>query len=341
MSTILQEVAERFGLAADPGGGGILGFSRLRGVIDGQKVVCALTDRGARLEGIFEPALDLGLDVSTRQVTFIPTIGRKIAIGDSGFDEELDATADEPGRAALLFAGALRGAVLGLNATNMGLEMTDERVTVMAPLYDLKAAIDGLPKVARVAAMVAEARRSVPPAGPLNPYSEALGAFGRARGFQVEKTPLSAVGRLRDAAVSARCVRTGRTAFDMEVRAAVPGGGDAMGLYVRRESLLDRARTLLGGQDLRTGDPAFDPVFLVQATDAERAVAALDGDVRALLLDLAARFDSVLLTGPELMLLGAVQRVRAADMEMVLEAASTVVERVVRASGAVLRGPYR
>ncbi|MEZ4296230.1 MAG: hypothetical protein R3B70_14760 [Polyangiaceae bacterium] len=63
--------------------------------------------------------------------------------------------------------------------------------------------------------------------------------------------------------------------------------GTPVGLLVRREGLIDRARTLLGGQDLRTGDAAFDPAFLVQANDPDRALAALDSaDVRALLLEL-------------------------------------------------------
>lgn len=343
MSTVLAEVGRHFGLRRDPDGG-VLGIARLGGVVEGQRVACALTSQALRLEGLFEPALDLGLDVSTRHVTFVPTLGRRLSLDDPSWDQELSATADEPERAARLFGDGVRGAVLGLNATNLGLSVDDERVTVLAPLYDVRAALEGLPRVARVAALVAEARAKVPVAGVLKKHSDALRAFGAGgagRRLAIEETPLSASGELRDASIELRCARTGRAAFAMEVRAAALEPAADIGLLVRRESMLDRARTLLGGQDLRTGDAAFDPAFLVQAAEADRAAAALDADVRALLLDLRARFDEVTLTGATLALRGPAARVPAEDMAMVLEAASTVVARVARASGAVPRGAYR
>lgn len=341
MSTILQQIAARLGLPEDPASKGILSYSRLRGQLDGQTVTCAATDRGLQLEALFEPALDLGLDITTRQLTIIPTFGRKVSLDDSSFDDELDATADDPRRAAGLFSDSLRGAILGLNATNLHVAMKDDRVTVTVPLFDLKAALDGLPKLARIAALVAEARRHVEAAEQLGPYLDALVAFGGPRGLRFEKTPLSAAGTLRDVAPAVRCARRGRGAFDMEVRATPVDGAAGMGLLVRRESMLDRARTLLGGQDLRTGDAVFDAAFLVQAQEAERATLALDGDVRALMLELRGRFDEVTLVDAGLTLRGPVQRLRPRDVEMVLEAASTVVQHVARASGAVLRGPYR
>lgn len=341
MSSILAEVVARLGLAWDPTSSGVLEPSRLIGVIDGQKVTCSATDRATRIDAILEPALDLGLSVSTRNITFIPTLGRKITLGDSSWDEELHATADEPERAAVLFSGALRGALLGLNATNMGVTMTDERVTIMAPLYDLRATLDALPKAARVAAMVSEARRQVPVAAQLKPYSNTLRALGRERWIEIADTPLSAAGTLREVALAVRGVRTGRAAFDLEVRATPLEGPAAMGLLVRRESMVDRVHAFFGGQDLRTGDAAFDPTFLVRAQDIDRAIVALDADVRALLLDLSSRFDEVTLSDSELSARGPAARLRPEDMEMVLEAASAIMARVVRASGAVIRGPYR
>jgi hypothetical protein len=299
------------------------------------------SDSGTRLEARFEPALDLGLSITTRQTTLVPVLGSQVVLEDPGFDHELKAQADEPRRAAHLFTDSLKRAILEINATNLDLTVTDEGIAVLAALDDRDATSGGLAKVARVATLVDEARGQVPVSDAIKPYSDALFAFGQGRGLGLGRTPVSAAGALRDVTLAVRFVRTGRVAFDLAAQVAPLEGPGAIGLLVRRESMLDRVRTLFGGQDLRTSDPAFDPMFLVRATDGERALAALDGDVRALLLDLAARFDAVTLSDTGLALRGPLSRLRPEDMEMVLEAASTVVVHVARASGAVLRGPYR
>jgi hypothetical protein len=89
------------------------------------------------------------------------------------------------------------------------------------------------------------------------------------------------------------------------------------------------------------GDPVFDPAYLVRAEDEKRAIAALDEDVRALLMDLGARFEEVSLEGASLTARTAVSRVRPEDLRMLLEAACAVSDRVSRAASGVTRGAYR
>lgn len=341
VTKVLGALAERFGLARVRGRW--FEGARVGGAVDGRHVVCSMTDSAVRIEALLEPALDLGLDISTSHIALAPIRPRALLLDDPAWDQELSASADEPARGALLFGDELRGAVLGLNATTMGVTLNDERVAALTPYMDVGPAIDALPRVARVAALVDAARASVRPAEPLVPYAEILRAFGAGpeRRLAVEGTPLRASGELLDASIAVSCPRTGRGSFDVQVQAAALEAAADIGLLVRRESMIDRARTLLGGQDLRTGDPAFDPAFLVQAADPERALAALDGDVRALLLDLRGRFDEVTLAGATLDLRGPVKRLRPEDTPAALELAATVVARVARASGAVLRGPYR
>lgn len=341
MRSFFAEIAERFGLSWDPSADGILSAARLQGEQNGQKVICSATDRGTRMEAPFEPALDLGLSVSTRQFTLTPTLGRKVALGDSSFDDEVHASADEPQRAAKLLSRGLCEVLLQLNAGNLEMTMTDERVSVLSAPYDMNAVATALPKIARVAELVAEARKRVPETEALSPYARELTAFGAERGLTVEKTPLSASGLLADAALGVRFLRVGQGTYELSVKARPVEVIAPMGLLIRRESLVDRVHTFFGGQDLRTGDPLFDPVFLVRATDAERATLALDADARAWLLDLAARFYSVTLSDAGLSLRGPVTRIKASDLPMALDATQSVVSRVARASSSVAHGPYR
>jgi hypothetical protein len=342
MSSYLQDVASRFGLSQEAGPGGeLLGLSRLRGVIDGQQVRCERSNDALRVEALFAPALDLGLSVSMRYLSFGSSGERRLVLGDPSFDDELDAQADSPARASALFSDELRGAVLGLNASQTGLLMRDDGISVGILEGDRAAIETALPALARAAAIVAEARRRVPVAEQLRPYSVMLVRLGKPRGLVIESAPLSAAGALGDVSLQVRFPRVGHCTFEMEARVSPLEGTVGMGLLVRRESLVDRVRTFFGGQDLRTGDAAFDPAFLVRATDGERALVALDGDVRALLLELAARFEEVTLSDAGLSLRGPAARVPPGETQKLLEAAQTVTSHVARASGAAARGPYR
>jgi hypothetical protein len=340
MSSMLEEVAARTGLTYSlkltP-----LPIGSAAGLLEGQRVSCTWSERGSRVEAWFDPPLDLGLHVRSLGFVNLPSLGSRVLLGDPNWDEEVIATADEAARAAVLFASDARRAVLGLNAISAHLELTDESVVTQVTTPDPEAVIQSLTHVARVAARVAAERRSVPVAAALRAHEAALRAFAADHGLLLRETPLELRGERDRVALEVGYLRTGRSEFEVEVRATPLEATEGFGLLVHRESALDRVRTFLGGQDISTGDPGFDPAYLVRAEDAGRARAALDGDVRALLMDLAARFETVSLLGAALTARTAVKRVRPDELRMLLEAACTVSDRVARAAAGVTRGAYR
>ncbi len=340
MQSMFAQAAQRLGLTygTHPG---LLALPFVHGELEGQSVRCSWGDRATKVEALLEPGLDLGLDIQGRNLVLVPTFGRRIVLGDSNWDDEVSATADEPDRAALLFAGEARGAVLRLNAMSWGFEIADDHVAAFSQQYDVDGLVHTFSQVARVASRIAEARKSLPAAGLLSQHAAAFREIARKHRLAVEETPLHLWGRIREVGILAWFVRTGKDAFDLAVRASPAEAGLGAGLLVRRETAMDRVRTFFGGQDLRTGDAVFDPAFLVQAAEAERAIAALDGDVRALLLELRGPFDRMRLEDAGLTLRGPAAKVAASALEGIAESACTVVESVARANAAVQKGPYR
>lgn len=340
MASVLEAAAERLGLSYGTSGG-VLALPFARGEIDGQKVRCTWSDRQTRVEALLQPPLDLGLAIHSRGFVELPSLSQGVLLGDANWDAEVFATADDAARAAVLFAGDARSAVLRVNATHASFEMTDKAIAAYALQFDVEALVQAFQLVARAGASVSAARKAVPVAAPIAAHAAALRSFAPDRPLKIEETPLHAHGDVGGARVIVRFVRIGRSDFDLEVRASALEPGQPIGLVVHRESMVDRVKTFLGGQDIETGDPAFDPAFLVRAGEAELALGALDDDVRALLLDLRARFETVALDDAALVLRGAAKKVRPEDLAMVLEAAGTVVERTARAGSAVRRGAYR
>jgi hypothetical protein len=340
MSSLIQEAASRLGLAYSvkliP-----LPSPVAEGKLEGQQVSCAWNERGSRVEARFDPPLDLGLAIRSRGFANLPSLGQRVHLGDSNWDDEVIATADDAERAAVLFAADARRGLLGLNATTAHLEVTDERVVADVSLPDVESIVQALTHAARLASFVAAARLTVPVAAPLRAHAAALRAFAGEHRLQLEQSPLTLWGERTGVRLSAQFVRIGRNAFDVEVRVEPAEASDGFGLRVRRESTLDRVKTLFGGQDILTGDAVFDPMFLVRAEDEARAKGGLGGDVRALLLELARRFEVVSLDDASLVARSPVGRVPAAELVSLLEAACTVTELVGRAAADVSRGPYR
>lgn len=339
MSSTFETIARRLGLTFEAGKG-LVPFPRVHGVLEGQPVRCQWSDRGARIEGLLDPSLDLGVRVRTKQLTVSVVLGARFVLGDPSFDDEVDATADDPARGAALFNPDVRGAALRLNAETAALDLTDERVRASVLQLEVDGAVRALQQVARLTRLLNEARAAVPPPRPIQKHVAACAAFAAATGAAIEYTPCRLMGSLRQVSLSLAFRRTGPSTFDLTLQAAT-AMSHGFGLLVRRETTLDRVRTFFGGQDLETGDAAFDPAFLVQSAEQDRALGALDADVRALLLELRGRFETVTLRDATLLLHGPAAKLSPDDMVPTLEMACTVVERVERASAAIARGPYR
>ncbi|MFO0589666.1 MAG: hypothetical protein U0441_19160 [Polyangiaceae bacterium] len=320
---------------------GLTGSGEVTGELEGQRVRTVWSDRATVVRAELDPPLDLGLHVTSKAFVTLPSLSERVLLGDSNWDDEVVATADEAARGATLFEGDARRAVLGVNASSIGFLVTDERVDSYALQYDTGALESALQRVARVAALIHQGRASIPPPSVLAAHAEALATLARERGLTHERTPLRLSGALGPARVTVQFTREARGAFDLRVRAEPLEGSLGAGVRIRRETLVDRVRKIAGYQDLRTGDAAFDPMFLVQAEDEARAVAALDADVRALLLELARRFDEVEIDEAGITARGPARQCPAAEIVSLIEASTTVVDRIARASAAEVRGPYR
>lgn len=99
-----------------------------------------------------------------------------------------------------------------------------------------------------------------------------------------------------------------------------------VGLSVEPEGFLSAISKAFGGQDLNTGDQAFDGRFVVKADDAERALRLLNPEVRGLLLDASTRVGAVMVD----------DRVLRCELQNATVAASQV-EAVLYAEAAVAR----
>jgi hypothetical protein len=74
--------------------------------------------------------------------------------------------------------------------------------------------------------------------------------------------------------------------------------GMDLGLSLYREGILARAALgLLGHRDIHTGDPTFDPAFIVRADEPQRAVLLLTPELRGALIELAAQSGTALSLG--------------------------------------------
>ena len=340
MRNPLRIIADRLGLTYEARQG-LIPIPRVHGMLDGQPVRCVWTDRGTRVDALLDPPLDLGLRVTTKQITVSLDLGRDVRLNDSSWDHEVAATADDPPRAVHLLTPAVRAAALRLNAETLGFELSDQRASASGPQFDADASIRALRQVSHLGRAIAEARDKVPPAAPIVPHVAACSAVAATHGLAVEHTPFRTSGAVREVTLFIGFHRTGAGQFAIELRAAPVTAPHGFGLVVKPETTLDRVRTFFGGQDLQTGDAAFDPAFLVRAAEEGRALGALDTDVRALLLDLKARFQTVTLQDATLTVSGPASGVNGDDMPRIIEMACTIVERVERASAAVARGPYR
>lgn len=77
---------------------------------------------------------------------------------------------------------------------------------------------------------------------------------------------------------------TGKSRTTWSAVAAAVGGTGGFTLELSPKNFVTRIATTFGMQDIRVGDPAFDPAFVVKSNDPAYAVAALLPEIRARLL---------------------------------------------------------
>lgn len=314
--------------------------ARLHGALDGQAVQATLGDRGARVEARLGAPLDLGLQVRTKTLNPVGLFSRPVLLGDSSWDGEVLATADEPERARLFLVAPLTRAILDLNASATGIEIDDGAVASRYPPPDAPGLVDQLRRVALVAAEMDARRPTLPPAGPLAAHARALGAL-EGSGCVVSRSPLGLRGKVGATHVDARFRRmaAGRFSFELHVTPLEPGPD--CGLLVSPTSLGDRAAVLLGGEDIRTGEPRFDRAFRVRCLDEARARGLVDAETRELLFELASLSDELALTERSILLRGEVSRLPAERVVTLIHAAATACERAARSAPRAAEGPYR
>ncbi|NUQ76301.1 MAG: hypothetical protein HUU21_22410 [Polyangiaceae bacterium] len=324
------------------------------GLLNGQQVSLRTETRGSGksrqtytvVSSMPPQWLDLGLQVTTKGFfdDALASLGlkRNIKIGDPGFDAAFSISADEPHRAAALLTPELRHALSGITEpvvlTDSGFSMSTSGV-----IDDEKWLVWALRAAANVAAQMAQARRRVPPASSLMEHRAEWKRFAEATGLSRTSTPFCMWGDLEGTRISARAVRVGPLAYQMEVQVFFDLPLH-MRMFVRPAGALDDLAAFFGREDHRLNDPVFDPAFVVQSARPERLPEVLDEGVRRLLLDLNRRFGSVQVTDEGISLrntsMAADPRGIPALVGHLREAAQRITENAAGKS-AGRAGPYR
>ncbi len=267
--------------------------SRMWGLVDGQPVQVVRELRGGGKQRVpwtvvscvVSPPLDLGLCV-TPQGTLSPlwnslTGQVDLPVGDPAFDDAFVVRGDEHGRVHVLLDPALRGLLLSAlrHGTTMTLGDAGLKIEQRGDVTDASWLEWALRVAAQTGLAMERARWNVPAATPLMVYRAAWDDFARARGLRGMSTPLCMWGMLGTREVRVYAVRVAELAYQLEIFVRYP---DRLGLdlLVRPNATFDSLSVILGGQDVRVGDPVFDPAFRVKAARADRVPAVLDPAVR-------------------------------------------------------------
>lgn len=333
--------AERLGLTVTRG--------RAEGLFQGRRVSVEIKYYGQNGEWLFvhghlDPPLDLGLSTANRK------LGRLIEVegvtGNPEIDAEIDVDGDDHARVRALFRGPLEEVVLRLYRSALELQIHDDGVLItqhtgfeVADATWLSRALQG---VAEVMSALEEARRSLPVAAELVQHQAAAAAIARAHGLAQSTSPLLISGPIDGRPFHLGARRVGARKYRLFARSGLetPLG---VGLAVRRQTLLDDVRTLLGGQDIIVGDEAFDRRFLIRGERADRVPVLLDRRTRGHLLSLDERFGAVAVDDHGITVDPIPLDFQLDEMvilvELVTEAAGYLAENLIH--GGSEAGPYR
>lgn len=269
------------------------------GLLEGQQVHLRVEKRGKSSQtvaaGILSLPLDLGLDIGWQAPwdDLLPGVGGPIDVrtGDPSFDPVFLVRADEARRAQALLTPALRE---GLVRAGSRVRLTDLGVALSQPgiVSDPAALRWMLRSAARLTTLTDDARRHVPAAAPLEPYRPAWKQLALDAGLNRTRAPLGVWGMVEGSPTCIYAARTGRFTYALEisVRFEGPLGVD---LRIKPPGAIDEIFALLGGQDRRLGDPAFDRAFTVRCARPDRLPIILDAEARQRLLELAQRAGAV------------------------------------------------
>lgn len=285
----------------------------------------------------FTIPLDLGLNL-TRQGFFNDTFGslfgsQDIQLGDAQFDPAVIIKGDEEDRVRAALTGELRQLVLPI-ATNTPFALNDVGVTI-----DRMGTIDSeawmswaLQAVARVAGSVDRVRTRIPAAAQLRPHLSTWQRFAHEQGLTSSETPMAMWGELEGRSVFAYAVRTGAQSFALEVRVDLSRALSDH-LRVRSATTVDSLSNFFGMRSNTVGDPVFDKIYVVDASDRERIPVLLDADVRRMLIDLAQRVGPVTITDQALAIRTPWMSRRPADAIWLINQVRELSDRIVRNAG--------
>jgi hypothetical protein len=282
---VVRRVASEVGLHVTSAGYG--------GAVLGVPVTLAL-HRARRLAVVrvhasFETALDLGVDLRTRDR---PTTGMSAVVEgdlavralDPDFDERFELAGLDPPRALKLLTQGLRDALRAV-APGTSVELDDRGVTLGVSLskhLDAAALRAALDHAARIAGEVETARRRVPAPADCAGLVAGFEAASRELGLAFASTPFELVGRIGEVYVRVTPLREGGPPQEILVRAAFPRLLGA-GLRIEPSRSLDQT-----GEALEI-ERTFDRTFHVYALDELLAQRVLSDSVRAELLRMGDR----------------------------------------------------
>lgn len=287
------------------------------------------------VRAVLDPPLDLGLEICP--ASFASVFPTEIA-GDPTLDGELHITADDVARARHVFTAELRDLLLRNVHERRDVALDDRGARSSCR----EGVIPCVTLLLEAAQALEDARCGLPPPRALVGVVDVLARIASSHGLHLSLAPPGVLGLVEGRRVAVGSKRTGPSRHSLAARVAF-ADPLALGLMVRRQTLLDDVAVLFGAQDVRIGAEPFDRRFLVRArrSDAHRVVALFDADVRPMLLEFDARFGALAIDDDALSIdpLDADADTTAlADFVTGLVDAAARIEARARNSGA---GPYR
>lgn len=241
-------------------------------------------------EAYVSPPFDLGLSIREKNLLsgVAALFGQQdVATGNAVFDDQFLVQGDEPARIRAALTPEVQGLLRQLAHHGYDAYLSD--VAVRAEVRELEMHAGRiqatLQLVATLGAALERARSVIPVAAALAPHRDKWAQYAKLVGLRGLDCPLCMWGELEGLFVQAYAVRAEDHRYHLEVRVKFdkPLG---VGLSVQPKRIFDNLATLFGGQDVETGDAAFDRAFIVKSTREDLVPHLFDESVRATLLEL-------------------------------------------------------
>lgn len=271
---------------------------RVVGAIDGQNVQMRTESRSAGKsqqtftvwESFIQPPFDLGLSVREKNLLSGVAIlfgQQDVHLGNPSFDEQFIVQGDDPERLQAAITPEVQAGLMRIVQAGYYASISDVAVHVETTgAEDHPGRITALlQNVAAIGRALERARSGISVAAPLVPHRERWAQFATLMGLRGLDCPLCMWGEIDGLFVQAYAIRVEGGAYHLEVRVRFPKPL-GLGLVLRARQGFDNLSALFAGNDIETGDKAFDKAFVIRTTREDLVPQLFDDGTRRRILEI-------------------------------------------------------